>query len=378
MGSAAQGHQRLGELISHAMRLAEHRLHVYHLRYARPVRWSDIVEEAAPFVLLRLTSDTGHVGVAEITVKPTWCGVTARSLLASIEDMFIPVLATLDLSDPAKVRATLDTIPENQAAKTLIDNACWDLYAARHARPLWQAWGGRARVELSWAVTRQEPRAMAAEAAAMVGRYGFRTLKIKGGQGIECDLTGIREIRSAVGDAVRFYVDANGAYPADQAATYAHAIADAGAVMLEDPCAIAPDARFAQLRQDSPIPILVDFGCGSRRDASLFLEKGAQALSIKPGRFGLTHARAMQALAQQGGCDAVVGLMGESALGTLAALQFASTLPNPVLPAELTWFLAMTEQVVAPVPEIVDGTMELPECAALASLIDWDKLRREE
>jgi L-Ala-D/L-Glu epimerase / N-acetyl-D-glutamate racemase len=43
------------------MRLAEHRLHVYHLRYARPVRWSDIVEEAAPFVLLKLTSDTGDV-----------------------------------------------------------------------------------------------------------------------------------------------------------------------------------------------------------------------------------------------------------------------------------------------------------------------------
>ena len=62
------------------MRLAEHSLHCYRLRYERPVRWSDIVEDAAPFVLLRLQSDTGAVGVAEITVKPTWCGVTARSL----------------------------------------------------------------------------------------------------------------------------------------------------------------------------------------------------------------------------------------------------------------------------------------------------------
>lgn len=360
------------------MRLSEHRLYVYHLRYARPVRWSDIVEEAAPFVLLKLTSDTGDVGVAEITVKPTWCGVTARSLIAAIEDMFIPMLQTLDLSDPAKVRATLDTVPENQAAKTLIDNACWDLYAARHARPLWQAWGGGARVELSWAVTRQEPRAMAAEAAAMVGRHGFRTLKVKGGQGIERDLAGIREIRSAVGDAVRFYVDANGAYPADQALEYAHAIADAGAVMLEDPCAIAPDSAFDRLRQDSPIPILVDFGCSSLRDAGLFLERRVQALSIKPGRFGLTNARAMQTLARQAGCGAVVGLMGESALGTLAALQFASTIAIPVLPAELTWYLAMTEQVVVSVPAIVDGMIELPECPALASLIDWDNLRKRE
>ena len=66
------------------MRLAGHSLHCYRLRYERPVRWSDIVEEAAPFVLLRLQSDTGAVGVAEITVKPTWCGVTAKSLIATI------------------------------------------------------------------------------------------------------------------------------------------------------------------------------------------------------------------------------------------------------------------------------------------------------
>jgi L-alanine-DL-glutamate epimerase-like enolase superfamily enzyme len=360
------------------MRLAEHRLYTYQLRYARPVRWSDIVEEAAPFVLLRLTSNTGHVGVGEITVKPTWCGVTARSLIAAVEDVFIPLLAKSDLSDPVAVRAKLETIPENQAAKTLIDNACWDLYAARHGRPLWQAWGGQPRIALSWAVTRQEPRAMAAEAADMVGRYGFGTLKVKGGQGIDVDLAGIREIRAAVGNSVRFYVDANGAYPADQASRYARAVADAGAVMLEDPCPLAPDARFEELRRDSPIPILVDFGCSSLRDAGLFLEKRAQALSIKPGRFGLTHARAMQALAQPIGCHAVVGLvvglMGESALGTLAALQFASTIASPALPAELTWFLAMTEQIVSSTPEIVDGMIELPDTPALASLIDWDRL----
>jgi hypothetical protein len=64
------------------MRLRRHSLHCYRLRYERPVQWSDIVEEAAPFVLLRLESDTGAIGVAEITVKPTWCGVTARSLIA--------------------------------------------------------------------------------------------------------------------------------------------------------------------------------------------------------------------------------------------------------------------------------------------------------
>jgi L-alanine-DL-glutamate epimerase-like enolase superfamily enzyme len=80
------------------MRFAEHSLHCYRLPYERPVKWSDIVETAAPFVLLRLQSDTGAVGVGEITVKPTWCGVTARSLIAAIEDVFLPFCSRPSIS----------------------------------------------------------------------------------------------------------------------------------------------------------------------------------------------------------------------------------------------------------------------------------------
>ena len=358
------------------MRLADYRLYTYRLRYAKPVRWSDIVEDAAPFVLLRLTADDGTEGVAEITVKPTWCGVTARSLIAAIEDIFIPLVKKLDLNDPAKVRAALDIVPENQAAKMLLDNACWDLHAARQGRPLWQSWNGKPRVELSWAVTRQEPSLMAAEAAQMVDAHGFQTLKVKGGQGFAKDLAGIREIRAAVGDRIRFYVDANGAYAVTEALDYAHALADAGVILLEDPCPLAPDARFRKLRQESPLPILVDFGCGSLRDAHLFIEQGAQALSVKPGRFGLSHGRAMLDIARNHGCAPVVGLMGESALGTLAGLQFAAAIADPILPAELTWFLAMTELVIGQTPAIVDGAIEIPGGSSLAARIDWGAVEK--
>jgi L-alanine-DL-glutamate epimerase-like enolase superfamily enzyme len=358
------------------MRLRDHRLYTYRLPYARPVRWSDIVEDAAPFVLLRLIADDGSEGVAEITVKPTWCGVSARSLITSIDDVFIPILKKQDLDDPEKVRAALDIVPENLAAKMLIDNACWDLYATRQGLPLWQMWNGRSRVDVSWAVTREAPRVMAAEAAQMVAAHGFRTLKVKGGQGIEKDIAGIREIRAAVGDTVRLYVDANGAYASSEASDYARALGDAGIVLVEDPCPLAPDQHFSKLRQESPIPILVDFGCGSLRDANLFLEKGATALSIKPGRFGLTNARAMRDIAVEKGCGVVVGLMGESALGTLAGLQFAAMVADPMLPAELTWFLAMTEQVLSHVPAIVDGAIDIQSGSSLAQWIDWGAVEK--
>jgi L-alanine-DL-glutamate epimerase-like enolase superfamily enzyme len=185
----------------------------------------------------------------------------------------------------------------------------------------------------------------------------------------------MREIRAAVGDIIRLYVDANGAYAAKEALGYAKAMADAGAIAVEDPCAFAPDESFQRLQQESPVPLLVDFGCASLRDAALFIERGAKALSIKPGRFGLSNVRAMTELAREAGCAPVVGLMGESVLGTLAGLQFAAMLHSP-LPAELTWYLAMTEQITTITPKIVDGAIDLPDGASLAALIDWRAVQR--
>jgi len=351
------------------MRLARWSLDSYSLAYEREVRWSDIVESAAQFVLLRLESDSGHAGVAEATVKPTWSGVTRRTLEASVEELFVPILQQVELSDPAAVRQRLDTIPDNHAAKALVDNALWDLHAAKAGKALWQLWGGRSSVALSWAVTRQSPALMAKEAAAMVEGHGFRTLKVKGGQGRAIDVAGMRQIRAAVGAEVRLYVDANGFYSMQDAKSYVKAMADAGAEVVEDPCPLLPDAQFEALQQASPVPILVDFGCASRRDAALFIERGARALSLKPGQFGLSDTRAMLDTASKAGCATVVGLFGESALGTLAALQLASILPASALPSETTWYLAMTRQVVKTPLKIRGGAVELPPNAGLASLL---------
>jgi L-Ala-D/L-Glu epimerase / N-acetyl-D-glutamate racemase len=351
------------------MRLARWSLDSYSLPYEREVRWSDIVESAAQFVLLRIESDNGHAGVAEVTVKPTWSGVSRRTLEASVEELFVPILQQAELSDPAAVRQRLDAIPENHAAKALVDNALWDLHAAHAGKPLWQLWGGRASVDLSWAVTRQSPALMAKEAAAMVDRYGFRTLKVKGGQGLAVDLQGMREIRAAAGADVRLYVDANGFYSMQESTSYVKAMADAGAEVVEDPCPLFPDAQFEALQKASPVPILVDFGCTSRRDAALFIERGARALSLKPGRFGLSDTRAMLDAANKAGCATVVGLFGESALGSLAALQLASILPAGALPSETTWYLAMTRQVLKTPLEIWGGAVKLPPIAGLASML---------
>lgn len=358
------------------MRLARSSLHAYRLPYARPVKWSDVVEEGGSFLLLRLDSDDGHVGVAEMTLKPTWTGFGLRSLSAAMTEVLLPRLAGADLSDAAEIAERLRPIPGQHAPKALFDNAWWDLRAAAAGQPLWIQWGGRPDVPVSYTVTRQAPEAMAREAAQVVERLGVSVLKIKGGQGAELDSQVLRVLRSAVGSHVGFYVDANGAYASNVASDYARTMFDAGALVVEDPCPLTPGGPFTALQSSVPGPVLVDFNCWGTADLRLFADAGARAFSLKPGRFGLSETRAMLDAASALRATTVVGLFGESALGTWQALALAACQPDPALPAEVTWYLEMQDQVVSDVPAIRGGRIRLPDAASVAERIDWGRIER--
>ncbi len=358
------------------MRLKRATLHAVCLPYHRPVRWSDVVEDGATFLLLHLESDQGFEGVAEMTAKPTWTGFGLRTLSAALEEVLLPRLATADLGDGADVARRLDAVPGLHAPKAVLDNALWDLQADASGVPLWQRWGGRDRVPVSFTITRQAPDLMAREATELVGRLGLRCLKIKAGQGRELDVQALLALKRAVGDQVDFYVDANGAYPCEEAVRFAQAMFEAGARVVEDPCPLAPGDAFSRLQAQLPGPVLVDFPCWSTRDATSFIEAGARAFSLKPGRFGLSVSRALEQQSQAVGATTVVGMFGESAIGTWQALAQASTQDERALPAEVTWYLSMRHQVTQDIPEIVDGHIRLPLTASVARRIDWAQVRR--
>lgn len=348
------------------MKLADWSLHFYRLPYRRPVTWAYAAESWSDYALLKLVADNGAVGIAEGVIKATRTGYSPRSLAATLEDVLLPLLRDVDLADSAAVASAFQWLDGNLAGRALIDNACWALRGLT---------SGGAEVPLTWIVTRRPPGEMAAEAADMVRRYGLRSLKLKGGQGREVDLKVIAEVRRAVGDAIELSMDANRAYPADGIADYVRAIADAGVSVAEDPCALAPDSRFESLQRECRIPLLVDFACVSRLDAELFLDRGARALMIKPGRIGLTEALSIDERCAARGASVSLGMFYESALGTALSLQAAARLKSRrILPAEHSFFLLLTDQV-AP-GEVKDGKYRLPDEPDLSKLVDWKAVER--
>jgi L-alanine-DL-glutamate epimerase-like enolase superfamily enzyme len=341
-------------------------LHFYRLPYRRPVTWAYAAESSSDYALLKLVADDGAVGIAEGVIKATRTGYSPRSLAATMEDVLLPLVRNVDLADAAAVANAFRWLDGNLAGRALIDNACWSLRGLAN---------GGTEVPVTWIVTRRAPAEMAAEAADMCRRHGFRSLKLKGGQGRDTDLKVIAEVRAAVGEAIELSMDANRAYPAEGIAGYVRAIADAGVRVAEDPCPLAPDSAFEALQRDCRIPLLVDFACVSRQDAELFLDRGARSLMIKPGRVGLTEALEIDARCAARGASVSLGMFYESALGTALSLQAAARLKSRrILPAEHAFFLLLTEQV-AP-GEVKDGKYRLPEERDLSRLVDWKAVAR--
>lgn len=360
------------------MKLARAEIFPIHVPYKRTVKWHSDVETGGDYVVLKLTDADGHVGVAEATTKAYWSGASLRTLVAALEDLFLPRFMDVDVADINAVTARLVRVPDNNVAKGLIASACLDLQADAAGTPLWKQWDGAPRIPLSWTVSRQAPDLMAAEAAEMVEAYGFRALKIKGGQGPQLDYQAIRAIQRAAGDKLELYVDTNQAYDLAISRDYVKGLADLGVIMAEDPYPVKPDEAFREFAASSPIPILVDTPVISARDAQAFFDVGAVAVSVKPGRIGLAEARHCVAAAKQAGRYIVAGFFGESDIGSAVNAQLAASCASDglKLPAELSFFLMMREPLLNPPLHVADGVLTLPETPSIAASVDWARVEK--
>jgi L-Ala-D/L-Glu epimerase len=350
--------------------------HPLHLRYHRSMRWASMEESGADYLLLVLHTSDGHRGVAEAAVRLAWSGFSMGALVTVLEEVVLPRLKGLDVSDGEATERALSRIPEHSLAKSVADAACWDLRAQAAGVPLWKLLGGRQTVPVSWILTRQAPEIMAEEAARITGEHGIRTLKLKTGQGLETDRKMLGLVRQAVGDGTMLYADANSYYAPEDIVAYTALLKESGCVMSEDPCALMPDEPGRLVREASSVPIMIDKYCRNFFQAQVFLDWGAEAVSVKYSKSGISESRRILAHADSAGAEAPIGLSGNSALGSLASLSLAATRPQggTRLPTEESFFLQLAEDYIAEPLRIVDGAVTLPDAAGAADLIDWDKL----
>jgi L-Ala-D/L-Glu epimerase len=353
-----------------------HEIRTLHLKYPHAIKWAGHMEDGMDVVLLILRTADGAKGVAETSVRLKWHSASPRSFIATLEDVFIPVLRGVDLADEAATNEALSKVREHPLAKSLIDAACWDLRSAISGRPLWQTLGATsAAVPVSFTITRAAPDRMISGAVKAAGEFGVRAFKIKTGQTFDLDRAAVEGIRKAVGPGMELFADSNSGHQKGEVRAESEMLSDNGVLYFEDPCPFLPNKQFQDVKQSCAIPILVDNGCRSVRDGVLFVDAGAEALSVKVMKTGLSDSLSIARRAKDAGRKVSVGISATSSLGAVFALALASALPEEVrrIPCEETFFLTSGGYLNSEL-RIQNGCVELPSTSSLFTAIDWNRV----
>jgi muconate cycloisomerase len=336
---------------------------------------------SSPFLMLRVHTDDGVVGLGEVSCTPRWSGednFTARRLICQYLE---PALAG---QDPLNIEAAVWTMGRALAAnpftKAGVEIALWDILGKAAGQPLYRLLGGmvRERIPLKFSISGSAP-SEAARLASWAVEQGFRTMKVKVAVGKQ-DVARVEAIRKAVGDQVRLGVDANGGWSAREAIQFVGRMMTHNIFFVEQPVAPRDVAWMAEVRQHVNIPVMADESLYSLQDAmALVRAHAADMFSIYVGKSGITAARKIAAVAEAAGLICTIGSNMELGVAQAAMIHLAAATPAidaETIPCDILSHLFYdTNLLTEPLP-ITNCEAQAPQKPGLGVELDEESLRR--
>jgi L-alanine-DL-glutamate epimerase-like enolase superfamily enzyme len=331
------------------------------------------------FGIVMIETDTGERGLGEIAMF--WNGGGA-ALCPVVRDQLGPALVGHSPFDINRAIGLMDDAiqfsPAANPAKAAIEMALHDLVGRAWNAPVFELLGGRMResVVLSMSVALAPVEAMVAQAQDFV-RQGFRGVKLKVGRDPDHDVAVTAAIRKAVGDGVVVRLDANmGWSSAKDALRVITRLAPLRIHSIEQP--LRPEAieGLAQLRAESPIPIMVDESVWGPDEAyRVIRERTADILNVYVSEAGgLRNALRIFDMARAAGLQCTIGSMPELGIGTAACVHLGVAVGHLNEPADTCGFLYYSENLIRERWNVRDGVIAPLEGAGLGVTLDEDRL----
>jgi muconate cycloisomerase len=338
----------------------------------------------SPFLLLRVHTDEGLIGLGEVSCTPVWSGedqVTAAHLIA---DFLEPALTGEDPRDIERLTVKIRrAVAANPFTKSGLEMALWDILGKAAGLPVYRLLGGKVRemVPIKMSVSGAAPERAAQLAEWALGK-GLKALKVKVGIEPEADAARVKAVRATIGPRVRLGVDANGGWtPRLAIATIRRLVEECDIYFAEQPVAPLDVQWMADVRRNVPVPVMADESCYTLQDAMALVRAGAaDILSVYVGKGGgIGPARKIAAVAEAAGVTCTVGSNLELGVASAAMAHLATATPGvgaEEFPCDILGPLGYADDLLCEPLEVRDGAVRAPEKPGLGVELDEAKLAR--
>jgi len=337
------------------------------------------VHAESPFLLVKIHTDEGVVGLGEASCTPRWSGEDQTSAAHFIDKYFAPALVGQVVEDVGRLNATFSAlVAGNYFTKAAVEMALWDIVGKAQGKPVWQIISAdgtnphlshlvpcRSFVPTKWSVSGVEP-AQAAEIARWALHQGFSKMKVKVGIDPDGDVDRVRAVREAVGDRVELGVDANGGWktPAVAIQTIHRLVEECGIYFAEQPVPAGDPADMAEVRRNAAVPIIADESVCTLADAKMLARAEAcDVFSIYIGKAGgIAAACEIAKFAEAAGIKCTIGSNLELGVGSAAMIHLACGAPQidaDAYPCDIIGPLFYDDDILSEPLPIVGGSARL-------------------
>ena len=291
----------------------------------RAIRSGRGYHTVSPFLMVKVYTDEGVVGLGEVSCTAVWSGEDQFTAARMIETYLAPVLIGEDPTHIERLTNVMrKTIANNPFTKSAIEMALWDILGKVANLPVYRLLGGPVRefVTTKYSVSGLPP-AQAAEIAAWAVEQGFRTMKVKVGINPDEDVARVAAVRQAIGPDVRLGVDANGGWSPRVAIQTIPRLYEYNIFFAEQPVPDLDISWLADVRSQVKVPVMADESVYSLQDATAIVRAGAaDILSVYVGKGGgIGPARKMAAIAEGAGLVCTIGSNLEMGVASAAMIH---------------------------------------------------------
>ena len=343
----------------------------FNVPYKEPFRIALGTITAAEDVLVRLRTREGVVGWGESCPYAAVTSETQATDLAIGKDL-ATFIRGRDPFTLAAIMAEMDGFsPANTSMKAALEMAIWDICGKLAGQPVYKLLGAyRDSFETDITIGMGTPAEMAAKAIKDV-QNGFKTLKIKLGEGPEPDTARMKAIRDAIGYSIKLRTDANQGWTAAETVRALRMMEKYQMQICEQPVPYWNVEGLKYARDNSPTPIMADESVHTPHDAfAVTRENAVDCINIKLMKAGgIMRGAQIATVAAAAGVTCMVGCMFETRVALTAGAHLVASQKNIVY-ADLDAFMELSIDPVIGGMQLKDGIVTLPQTPGLGVNVD--------